>query len=601
MVFAGYFTIAVLLAMVVCLLLEFQGPAVVFSFVLGIFILSGIITPQEALSGFSNQGVMIIALLFVVAEGIRRTGVLNTFIGIFLKEDRNGSVAKMIFKMSIPVTFLSAFLNNTPIVMFFTPIVKKWTERTGLDPSKFLIPLSYAAIFGGMCTLIGTSTNLVLHGMMIEKGLDGLSMFELAKVGIPCAIAGLFYLAYLGNKLLPSRKDILDEVSENRKEYVIELKILHNCPLIGKTIQSAGLRNLKNVFLLEVEREGESLAPVTPDEIIQENDRMMFVGITSAIVELQEIRGLVPAAHEMFNKDFSKISSQFVEVVVSHSSPILGKTVRDVEFRSRYNAGVVAVHRNGERIISKIGDIKLHAGDTLLLLTTKEFSKKWYNSSDFYLVSTVKVQDPEVYNKAYIAGAILLAMVGAVAFRNYLPIIGGRRISMLFAAIAAVALMLITGCVNIVQARRAVKLDIIITIACAIGISKVLDNSGISSTIADWIVLLTNKIGPLGILSVLYICTALLAALISNIAAITMMFPIALSAATQMELAPKPFLIAILIAAVSSFATPTGYMTNLIVQGAGGYKYKDYVKVGIPLNLLFFLIGIFLIPFFWPF
>ena len=598
---AGYFTITVLIIMVACLLLEVHVPAVVFAIGLGVFLLTGIITPRDALSGFSNQGVMIIALLFVVAAGIQRTGLMNSLVGNLLKHHKKESVPVSIIKISVPVSVLSAFLNNTPIVMFFTPLIKKWAERIGRSPSKFLIPLSYAAIFGGMCTLIGTSTNLILHGMMIEKGLGGLTMFELAYIGVPCTIAGWIYLSLTSNRLLPSRKDIMEKVTANRKEYVIELKVTRDCPLIGKTITKAGLRHLKNVFLLEIERDGRSLGPVSPDEKIQLNDRMMFVGITSAIVELQEIRGLVPAAHEMFEKDFSKISSHFVEVVVSHSSPILGKTVKECEFRSKYNAGVVAVHRNGERVLSKIGDIKLHAGDTLLLLTTPEFKKNWYNSSEFYLVSTVKTQEPGAFHKAYIAGAILFAMVAAVTFRNYLPKIGGQPISMLYAAIAAVGLMFVTGCINIVQARRAIKLDVLITIACAIGISKALVNSGISAVIADWIIKLTGMIGPIGILTVLYIITAVLAAFVYNVAALTILFPIALSAAFQMGVSPKPFLIAILIASVSSFATPNGYMTNLIVQGAGGYKYKDYIKAGLPLNIIFLIICVLLVPYFWEF
>ena len=342
------FPIIVIIAMTVVLALEIAPVAIVLSGTLLVFLLTGMVSPSEALAGLSNRGMITVGLLFIVAAGIQYTGALNSVANRFLGKTKKDGFVSSLFKMMVPVSCLSAFLNNTPIVAIFTPIIKKWAEKLDLSPSKVLIPLSYAAIFGGVCTLIGTSTNLVVHGMMIQNNLGGLSMFELAKVGVPCAVIGWIYLAFIGRRLLPERKDIFETVKENRKEYFISMKVTDKCSIIGETIKDAGLRNLKNVYLMEIERAGENFGPVSPDEKILEGDILCFVGMTSAIVDLQEIPGLVPAAHKMFENEFLKNSAHFVEAVLSDSSPILGKTVKEANFRSRYNAGVVAIHRNGE-------------------------------------------------------------------------------------------------------------------------------------------------------------------------------------------------------------------------------------------------------------
>ena len=599
--FTSLFPILIIAAMTTALALELVPSSVVLSGALLVFLFSGFLSPSETLAGFSNQGMMTVGLLFIVAAGIQYTGALNAVASRFLGNVKKGSAASSILKIMVPVSSLSAFLNNTPIVVIFTPLVKKWAEKLDLSASKFLIPLSYAAIFGGICTLIGTSTNLVVHGMMIQNGFEGLSMFELGKVGLPCAVIGWMYMAFLGQRLLPERKDIMETVIENRKEYFIGMKVTEKCPIIGKNIQQAGLRNLKNVYLMEIEREGEMLGPVAPDEEIRSGDVLYFVGMTSAVLELQEIAGLVPAAHRMFEEDFTDASAHFVEAVISDTSPILGKTVKEANFRGKYNAGVVAIHRNGERIKAKVGDIRLRVGDVLLLLATDEFLRNWSDSRDFYLVSKIKTTEPKVYHKAFIAVGILAVMVLAATFGGYLPRLGGNRISMFYAAAGAAALMMITRCVSVNQAKRSLDLNVLLTIACAFGISRGLQNSGAAGAIADFLIGLVKGFGPVGVLAAIYLLTSVFTEIITNNAAAALIFPIALSAATRMGVDPRPFFITIAIAASASFATPIGYQTNLIVQGAGGYKFRDYLKVGLPLNVIFFLVATLVIPIFWKF
>ncbi len=599
--FTGYFTIAIIVAMTAVLALELAPSSIVLAGALLLFLLTGVISPTETLAGFSNRGMITVGLLFVVAAGLQYTGALNAVANRFLGKTAKGNRISSLFKIMVPVSSLSAFLNNTPIVVIFTPIIKKWAEKLDLSASKFLIPLSYAAIFGGICTLIGTSTNLVVHGMMLQNNIRGLSMFELGKVGLPCALLGWLYMAFIGQRLLPERKDIMEVVIENRKEYFIGMKVTKKCSAIGKTIFEAGLRNLKNVYLMEIERGGDVFGPVSPDERLKSGDILYFVGVTSAIVDLQEIPGLVPAAHEMFEDDFQRGTSYFVEAVVSDSSPILGRTVKEVDFRDRYKAGVVAIHRNGERIKSKVGSIRLHAGDVLLLLSSDEFLKNWSDSRDFYLVSTIKKQEPRVYHKAFMAVAILTLMVLAATFGSKLPEIGGNRIGMFYAVAAAAALMMITRCVTINQAKRSLDLNVLMTIACAFGLSKALQNSGAAGAIATFLINLVKGFGPVGVLVAIYLLTTVFTEIITNNAAAALIFPVAYSAGAQMGVDPRPFFIAIAIAASASFATPIGYQTNLIVQGAGGYKFTDYLKVGLPLNVLFLIVAAFVIPMFWHF
>ena len=601
--FEGYFTLTVVLLMIIGLALELAATDSLFFAALAVLMLAGIVSPSEALIGFSNQGMITIGLLFIISHAIQNTGALDGIVNSFLKKRSSGNtcISSLTLKMMAPVTLLSAFLNNTPIVLIFIPIVKKWSEQINISASKFLIPLSYAAIFGGMCTLIGTSTNLVIHGLMLEHSMDGLTMFELAKVGIPCTIIGWIYLAFFGGRLLPDHKDIMEVVEEKRKEYVVEIQVQKECELIGKTINSAGLRDLKGLYLVDIEREGQSIGPVSSDECIRKGDHLVFAGITSAVVDLYDIPGLIPVAEQDLKEDFKHIRKDLVEAVISSNSPVLGKTVKECNFRSQYGAGVIAVHRNGERVLSKIGDIRLKPGDTLLLITNRDFSINWKNSEDFYLISNVKTLTRKLYSKSYLALGIVTLMILTATFGRYLSVIKGQPITMLHAAMGAAILLALTRCFKISEAKKTIQWNILISIACALGISNALQISGAAGTIAALVIGVVKGFGMLGVLAAIYLLTTLFTEIITNIAAAALMFPIALSAASQMDANPKPFMIAIAIAASASFMTPIGYQTNLIVQGAGGYKFSDYFKIGLPLNILFCIASMIIIPLFWGF
>lgn len=595
-------TLFLLLAAVAVLALNLASADFTLLAVVSVLVLAGVLPVQDALRGFSNEGMLTVAVLFIVSGAVERGGGLEYFVGRFLGyPHRRTPLSLLLAKMMVPIAALSAFINNTPIVALFTPVIKKWSERGGLPASKFLIPLSYAAILGGTCTLIGTSTNLLSHGLMIESGFKGLSLFELAWVGIPCAAAGLLYLALVGKRLLPERKDVASQVIENPKEYVIELKVTPGSPLAGSTIREAGLRNLRGVYLLDIEREGRSLGPVSARERILAQDRLVFVGVPSAVLELQEIPGLVPAAHQMFEEDFARMRAHFAEAVVSATSPILGKTVKECDFRKRYGAGVIAVHRNGERIREKVGGIKLRAGDTLLLFTGEDFLDRWINSQDFYLVSHLRDFLPRPPQKSLLAIGIMMLMIAAAAIGESLPLWGLPGFGVLEASLAAVLLLFATGCMRGREARNSIQWDILVVIALAIALSKALQTSGVADWLAQGIREGAGRFGPHGALALVYFMTVLITEVLTNNAAVALAFPIAVATASQLGADPRPFMIAVTLGASNGFASPLGYQTHLMVQGPGGYRFADYLRVGLPLDFLVGAVAVWIIPLHWPF
>ncbi|MFV8829129.1 SLC13 family permease [Alkalihalobacterium sp. APHAB7] len=392
MTFEIAFVIFVVLGMLVFLIREVARPDFIVACALAVLILSGILSPADALKGFSNEGMLTVALLFIVAGAIKQSGVLNNIVTKSLGSGK--SERKSLLQMMVPISSLSAFLNNTPIVVMFTPVIRKWCKERNISPSKFLMPLSYATIFGGTLTLIGTSTNLVIHGFMLEKGFDGFSMFQLAIVSLPAGLLGILFMVTIGYKLLPDRKSSEETFGEDVKKYLSEATVEANSPLIGKTIEAAGLRNLSGLYLIELIRNGERTTSVPSYKKLMAGDRLIFTGVLSTIVDIQNIKGLkVETGTYLKLEDLQNGSASLVEAVVSHRSSLVHKTIKESKFRSFYGAGVVAVHRNDERINDKVGDIKLKAGDTLLLLSNKDFEPRWSNSKDFYLLSSLEEPD----------------------------------------------------------------------------------------------------------------------------------------------------------------------------------------------------------------
>ncbi len=516
--FQVIFVLLVLVGMVAALIWDRMRPGMILFTVVVLFLITGILTPKEMLEGFSNKGMITVALLFLVSEGIRQSGTLGKLITNLLPEGKT-TVLKAQVRMLPLVAFVSAFLNNTPVVVIFAPIIKRWAESVHLPATKFLIPLSYVTILGGICTLIGTSTNLVVHGMVMDAGYEGFTMFELGKVGVIIAIAGILYLFAFSGKLLP------DSRQDSRTE--------------------------------EEEEEG------------------------------------------------SRGNLNRVEAVLGSRFPGINKTLGEFNFTRHYGAIVKEVISGGERFTHDLDKVTLHEGDTVVLWADDTFIPTWGESSVFLMLANGSDHTEQVSRgKRWLAlGLLVFMIVGATvgelpAVREMIP---GMRLDMFFFVCITTIVMAWTKIFPPKKYTKYISWDILITIACAFAISRAMENSGFASLVASRIISMADSLGPYALLAIVFIITNIFTELITNNAAAALSFPIALSVATQLGVSPMPFFVVICVAASASFSSPIGYQTNLIVQGIGGYKFTDFVRIGLPLNLIAFLISVFVIPMIWEF
>jgi di/tricarboxylate transporter len=532
-------------------------------------------------------------------------------------------------RVVFPNIALSGFMNNTPLVAMMIPAVNDFAKSQRIAPSKLMIPLSYAAILGGTMTLIGTSTNLVVQSMLFKEVAkqervqrDGgtiepkqkvapLGMFTVSWVGVPAALIGGLYVVFAARYWLPDRRPALS-TTDDPKEYTVEMQVESDSPLVGKTIESAGLRHLPGLFLAEIDRDGNSMPAVSPRETLRSGDRLLFVGVVESIVELQRIRGLVPATEDVFHLKAPRPQRCLIEAVVSNTCPLIGMTIRDSRFRSHYNAVVVAVARNGQRLHQKIGDIVLHAGDVLLVEAHPSFADQQRGSRDFFLVSKIEESTPPRHELALVAVGLLAGMVIAVSGQDLLGVAASvisplkplaesfPKIPMLLAAMVAAALMLLTRCVSIERARKSIDWEVLLAIAASFALGTALEKSGAAKLIADSTATIAGGNAWLA-LGLIYFVTLVVTELITNNAAAALMFPFALATAQKLDVSYLPFVIAVMMAASAGFATPIGYQTNLMVYGPGGYRFSDYVKVGVPLDLLILALTVALAPLAYPF
>jgi di/tricarboxylate transporter len=584
----GWLTLTVVALALVAMVRELAAPDLVMMAGLITLAVTGVLTPAETFSGFANPALAAVAALFVVSAGLRETGALEQIARRLFrgaKNERDGLV-----RLCGPVAFFSAFLNNAPIVAMMTPTVSTWAHRAGFSASRFLIPLSYSSILGSTTTIIGTSTILTVAGLVQRAGMPELGFFELAPVGIPIAAVGLAYLVVVAPRLLPERTETAEYVGDHRREYTASMHVAADCPLIDHSIEEAGLRNLPGLFLVEIDRAGHTITPVSPDEVIQAEDRLVFAGVVATIVELNKIRGLRPLTEDE-RPAAATPAQRLVEAVVSRSSPLVARSIRDASFRTVYDAAVIAVHRNGERVPGKLGEIVLRAGDTLLLQTAPGFMRTHRNSPDFFLTSEIAESETPRHDKSWLAIAILTAMVLASGL-GLLPIAVG--------AFLAAGALIATRCLTGPEARQAVIWQVLIVIGAGLGIAQAMEKSGAASAVATLLTTLGQGSGPIVALALVYLATLALAETLHHNASVALMFPIAMAAAGQVGADPRPFVVAVALAGCCAFASPVGYQTHLIVYGPGGYRFTDFVKVGLPLDLVCAAVALFLIPLIWP-
>jgi di/tricarboxylate transporter len=548
--------------------------------------------PGQFAAAFGNEGLLTVGVLFVVAAGLTETGGMALAIDRLLGRPRSVRDAQL--RMMIPVATISAVLNNTPVVAMFMPVVSDWCRKSNLSPSKLMIPLSYAAVLGGTCTLIGTSTNLVVQGLMIQAqktdpAMPIMGMLTLTPIGVPVTILGIAFVVLFGDRLLPQRRTARVE-SADAREYTIEMLVERNSAIDGVSIEQAGLRRLPGMYLAAIERNHERRIAVAPEEVLRGDDRLVFVGVVDSVVDLRKIRGLAPATDQVFKLNDPRDNRCLVEAVVSNTSPLIGLSVREGEFRSRYDAVIIAVHRNGERLDQKIGDIVLRAGDTLLLETHRRFLRRQRNRRDFFLVSHVPESAPVRHDRAYLAVGIVVVMVIAMSLESY------TGLNVFTIALLTAAMMGATRCVSAEQARRSIDWSTLVSIGAALGIGLAIQTTGLAQIVAGNLIGAFGAFGPVGVLAGVYLVTLIATELVTNNAAAALAFPIAHAAAAGLGVNFMPFAVVIAVAASAGFATPLGYQTHLMVYGAGGYRFSDYVRMGVPLDLLVMVVTLIITP-----
>ncbi|RZU98061.1 SLC13 family permease [Spiribacter vilamensis] len=595
MAWEGWLTIFVVLTVLGGLATGLASPVGILFTGLALLVTATAVTGSErlldaatAVAGFGSSGLITVGLLFVVASGLTRTGAIAMIAEPLIARSRGLRSAQL--GLLTPVAGLSAFLNNTPIVAVFLPVVDDLARRLQLPASRLYLPLSYAAILGGTCTLIGTSTNLIINDLSSgSRGMEGLGLFDLAWVGVPITVVGLIYLFTASPWLLPDRRDSAADRLDPR-QYTVEVEVIRHGPLIGKTIRDAGLRHLPGLFLAEIERDGQVIPAVGPTERLQAGDRLVFVGVLESVVDLHKMRGLRPATRAVEDLGEPRRERCLVEAVVSEACPLVGRSIREGRFRERYQAAVIAVARGGRQLPGKIGDIVLRPGDTLLLETHASFVSRQRDTRDFYLVSGVEDSAPPQHDKAWLAIPILFAMVALAAT---------PWMSMLNAALLAAIALVVTRCMDLGEAIRNVNWNVLLVIGAALGIGQAMDNSGAAAAIGSQVMTITAD-QPLLTLGAIYLLTMITTEMITNNAAAVLMYPIAMAAAESLGVSATPFAVVIMIAASAAFATPIGYQTNLMVFGPGSYRFSDYVRFGLPLNLIAMTLALLIIPRVWP-
>lgn len=549
------------------------SPHFVLMGALTILSVTGVLTAAQALSGFSNPGLITVAAMFVVAAGLHGSGGIDLLVNRLL--GRPNKVRSAMLRLFIPVVPLSGFLNNTPVVATMIPAINAWCRRIDIAPSKLMIPLSYGAILGGCLTMIGTSTNLVVNGQyQALTGGPGFSIFAITPVGLPVAIVGVLFMLFLLPRILPDRRE--RKPFEDTREFTLEVAIDPSGPLVGMSVEAAGLRDLERLYLVEIDRSDTILTAVPSEEVLRGGDRLVFAGETEAISDLLRINGIVASINQK-NAPLSESRAErrLIEVVVSQSCSAVGETVSSSRFHDRYGAIVLAVARNGSRVAGNLGNILFKPGDTLLLEARPVFVHRQKYNKDFLVVNDLDTVQPR-HDKAILAWVILIVLVGAA---------GLGLISMLDASLIGAAAMLVGGCLSISQAEKSLDINILVTIAASFALGTALQETGVAEMLATNIVGLSGG-RPWLLLVLTYATVSLLTETITNNAAAVIMVPIILAITTQAGLNPEPFMFAVMMAASASFATPLGYQTNLMVYGPGNYRFSDFMKAGLPMNLV---------------
>jgi len=566
--------LTILLGLVALLIATKIKPALLFVGALLVCYLGGLIEVPELMANFANESLLILVLLMMISGALEKTRLITVISQCFSK----GSYNQVIFKLTLSTAFLSSFMNNTAVVASLISAVKRNNQHA---PSKLLIPLSYAAICGGTLTLVGTSTNLIVNSFVVEQGLPSLGFFEFSLVGLVTLAAGLLVLLTF-SRLLPNR---VDKKSE-QAGYFLEAKVKIGSPLIGLSVAQNNLRNLQQLYLAEIVREGEKICPVSPDEILREKDRLLFCGDVDSVGVLQDFQGLeLFAEHQLTGQNL-------VEVIVSPSASITGKTLKDCHFRENFDAVVVAIRRGHTPLEGGLGKVELREGDTLLLAPGKAFVQNKNLARNFVVISGV---DASTRLDGKRSCAVILGFLSVVLLSvfNIVPLFKGLLVLLIVS--------LFIGALSWQEVRRRFPLEIWAIVGAALSLSHLMTTTGLADTLGHFLQLNLDGFGVLGAFIAVYLVTLVLTELITNNAAAALAFPIAYSLALTYGVSTAPFIMAVIFGASASFISPFGYQTNLMVYSAGDYEFKDYLKIGIPMSITYSAVVLFTIPQLFPF
>ncbi|MDA2931108.1 SLC13 family permease [Acidobacteria bacterium AH-259-O06] len=558
--------------------------------VLSALVAFGLISPEQAIAGFGNPATVTVACMLALSYGIQSTGGLN-YIANKIVDLAGESEHKILVSIIIAVGILSAFINNTAAVALFLPLTIAVAREQRLDVSKLLMPMSFAAIFAGTCTLIGTSTNLLVYSLAKEHLDWKIGMFEFAHAGLIFFAAGTLYLLFIGHRLVPSRRTGDSLTEEYRlRHFVTELILQDNSPLIGKSIVETEFREKYDLEVIEILRGTTRLLPTSAVARLEGGDILLVQGDPHTLMKIQDTEGIILKALTVEDQDLEDENIVLVEAFISPTSRLVESTLKEVNFRRTFNANALAIRSHGRTIREKIGKITLEYGDSLLILTNREQLEVLRQSPDFLVLEEVRVSFLRKDKVYYAVGAFL----GVVALAAL------DIVSIVEAAIIGTGFMILTGCLRLRDLYSHLSWQTIVMLACLIPLGTAMENTGLAKLIAGELVEQLDRWGPIAVLSGIYLLTSLLTSAMSNNATAVLMVPITISTACQLQVDPKPFVMAVMFAASASFMTPVGYQTNLFIFGPGGYKFADFLKVGGPLNLLFWILASVFIPLFWP-
>lgn len=571
----AWFTLAVITLAVLVLTRDLISPAVTFMAAVVVLLVADVLAPGEAFQGFANPAPITVAALYVLARAVERSGALQPIVRVTLGTGRNIRMA--LARLTVPVAAASAFLNNTPIIAMLTPQVEEWADQRGDSASRYLMPLSFAAILGGMTTLIGTSTNLVVSGLLQAEGHDPFTMFELTRVALPIAVVALAINVLTAPNLLPDRLPPRQEARAGGRSFSVRMIVEPGGPLDGAKVSSVQAVLPETTRIVYFERGGEGAGQIAPDKVLQGGDFLTLIGDTDAVLDLHEVSGLASSQQPHLPYEFRSTRHAYFEAVIAPESPLVGRSLADIRFLARYQATVVAIHRAGEPVHGPLAWEPLKPGDTLLVISDRGFAARWRDRNDFLLVSRFGAPTPEATTKAGIVVAIGAAIVLGAGF-GVLPIL---HLSLL-GALTLIGFGILTP--N--EARDSIDFDVIVVIGAAFGLAAAVEGSGLGPAAAGLVSDALGRFGPHGAMTGIIISTIALSSIITNNAAAALVLPIAISTAADFGIDARSAAVAVALSASASFMTPIAYQTNLMVYGPGGYRFGDYARLGTPLTLV---------------